>query len=76
MQKKQSRNLKKNIGKTQRIFENKNRKKGHSGEENYQKGLWQENYLDSQIKDMMRNTRQGQKEIGGDKKKEEQRNEE
>ena len=39
------------------MFEDKNRKKGYSGEENYQKGLQQENYLDSQIKGIIRNTR-------------------
>ena len=50
MQKKQSSNSKKNIGKIQKMFKDKNRKRGHSEEENYQEGLWQENYLDSQIK--------------------------
>ena len=39
MQKKQLRNLKKNIGKTWKMFEDKNRKREHSREENYQKGL-------------------------------------
>ena len=46
--------------------------KGHSGEENYQEGLQQKNYLDGWIKDMTRNTGQGQKEIGGDGKEKEQ----
>ena len=50
MQKKQLRNLRKNIGKTWKIFKNKNRKKRHSGKENHQEGLQQKNYLDGQIK--------------------------
>ena len=40
MQKKQLRNLRKNIGETWKIFKDKNRKKGYSKEENYQEGLW------------------------------------
>ena len=76
MQKKQLRNLKKNIGKTWKMFEDKNRKREHSREENHQKGLWQESYLDGQIKDTIRNTRQDWKEIGGDEKKGEQENKE
>ena len=68
MQKKQLRNSRKSIGKTQKMFEDKNRKKRHSEEENYQEDLQQGNYLDGQIKDMMKNTRQSQKEIGGDRK--------
>ena len=76
MQKKQLRNSRKSIGKTQKMFEDKNRKKRHSEEENYQEDLQQGNYLDGQIKDMTRNTRQGQKEIGGDGKEEEQEDKE
>jgi len=54
------------------MFKDKNRKRGHLEEENYQEGLWQENYLDSWIKDTTRNTGQGWKEIGGDKREKEQ----
>ena len=53
------------------MFEDKNRKKGYSGEENYQEGLQQENYLDGWIKDTIRNTGQGQKETRGNGKEEE-----
>ena len=42
------------------------------GEENYQGDLQQESYLVGQIKDTMRNTGQGWKEIGDNGKKEEQ----
>ena len=58
------------------MLEDKKQKKKHLGEENYQEGLQQENYLDGQIKSMTRNTRQGQKEIEGDRKEKEQGNEE
>jgi len=58
MQKKQLRNLRKNIGEIWKMFKNKNRKKRHSGEENYQEGLWKKNYLDRWIKDTTRNTGQ------------------
>ena len=51
---------------------NKKEKKEYSEEGNYQKGLQQENYLDSQIKGTMRNTGQGQKGIGGNGKEQEQ----
>ena len=50
---------------------NKKEKKEYSEEGNYQKGLQQENYLDSQIKGTMRNTGQGQKGIGDDRKEKE-----
>ena len=56
------------------MFKDKNRKKGHLGEENYQEGLQWENYLDGWIKDTTRNTGQDWKEIGEDRKKKEQRN--
>jgi len=40
MQRKQLKNLKKSIDKIWRMFEGKKRKKEHSEEGNYQKGLW------------------------------------
>jgi len=58
MQKKQLRNLRKNIGEIWKMLKNKNRKKRYSGEENYQEGLWKKNYLDRWIKDTTRNTGQ------------------
>ena len=66
------RNLKKNIGEIWKIFKDRNRKRGYLGEEDYQEGLQQENYLDSQIKDTTRNTGQGWKKIGGNRKEKEQ----
>jgi len=41
------------------MSEDRKRKKRHSRERSYQKGLWQENYLGGQTKDMMKNTGQG-----------------
>ena len=58
------------------MFKDKNRKREYSREKNYQEGLQWENYLDSQIKDMMRNTGQGWKKIGEDGKEREQGDEE
>ena len=72
MQRKQSKNLRKNISKIQKILEDKKEKKEHLGEINCQGNLWQESYLVGQTKNMMRNTGQGWKEIGDDGKKEEQ----
>ena len=39
MQRKQLKSLKRSISKTWRMFKDKKEKKGHSEEENYQKGL-------------------------------------
>ena len=72
MQKKQLRNLRRNTGETWKTSEDKKEKKKPSEEENYQEGLWQENYSGGQIRSTTRNTGQDQKEIGGDGKKEEQ----
>ena len=47
------------------MSEDRKRKKRHSREGSYQEGLWQENYLDGQTKDMTKNTGQGWKETGG-----------
>ena len=48
MQRRQQRSLKRSTEETWKILENKKEKKGPSGEENYQEGLQQENYLDGQ----------------------------
>ena len=50
------------------MLEGKKEKREHSGEENCQDDLQQESYLVGQIKGMMRNIGQGQKEIGDDGK--------
>ena len=76
MQKKQLRNLRRNTSKIQKMSGDKKEKKEPSGGENYQEGLQQENYLDGQIRSMMRNTGQDQKGIGGDRKEEEQEDKE
>ena len=64
MQKKQSKNLRKNIGKIWKILENKKEKKKHLEEENCQKDLQQESYLGGQTRDMIRNIGQNQRGIG------------
>ena len=64
MQKKQSKNLRKNIGKIWKILENKKEKKKHLEEENCQEDLQQESYMGRQIKGMMRNIGQSQRGIG------------
>ena len=64
MQKKQSKSLKRNNSKIQKMLESKKEKKERLNEENCQDSSWQENYLDSQIKDTIKNTGQDQKEIG------------
>ena len=58
------------------MLEDKKEKKRSSKEKNYQKGLQQENYLDDQIRSIMRNTGQDQKEIGEDGKEKEQESKE
>ena len=52
---------------------NRKEKKKYSKEKNCQGGLQQESYLGRQTSNMIRNTRQGQKGIGDDRKKEEQK---
>ena len=52
--------------------QDKNARKEHSKGENYQEGLLQENYLDSQIRDMTKNTRKDWKEIGDSEKENDQ----
>jgi len=59
-----------------RTSENRKRKKRHSREGSYQEGLQQENYLGGRTKDMMKNTGQGWKETGEDKKGEGKENKE
>ena len=43
-------------------------KKKHLEEENCQEDSWQKNYSDNQTKDMTKNTRVGQREIGDGRK--------
>ena len=58
------------------MWQDKSMRKKYSKEENCQENLQQKGYLDSQIKDMMRNTKEGQKEIGNDRKEDNPRKEE
>ena len=50
------------------LTEGKKTKKGYLGGKNCQKGSQQENYLDGQTSNTTKNTREGQKEIGSDRK--------
>jgi len=58
------------------MWRDKNTRKEHLKEKNCQGDLWQENYLDSQIKDMTKNTGEDWKETGDDKKENDERKEE
>ena len=75
MQKRQLKNLRKNIGEIWKMSEDRKEKKEHLGEGNYWGDLWQESYLVGQIKDTMRNIGQDQKGIGDNGKEEEQEDE-
>ena len=76
MQKKQLKNLRKNIDKIWKMSEGRKKKREYLEEENYQEDLQQESYLVGWKKGIMRNTGQGQKGIGDDGKEEEQRDKE
>jgi len=66
MQKKQSKSLRRNIGKIWKIWQGKNMRKERLEEESYQEDLRQENYSDGQTRDMTKNTREDWKGIGDD----------
>jgi len=66
MLKKQSKNLRKNISKIWKIWQDKNMRKKCIEEENCQGDLWQEKYSDGQIKGTIKNTREDWKGIGND----------
>ena len=68
MPRKQQRSMKENTEGTQRMLEDRKKKKGHFRERNYQKDSQQENYLDGWIRGMTKNTGQGWKETGEDGK--------
>ena len=55
-----------------KIWQDKNIRKGHSEEENYQKDLQRENYLDSQIRNMTKNIGKDQRGIGDSEKESDQ----
>ena len=55
MHKKQSKNLRRNIGEIWKMWQDENTKKECSKGENCQEDLWQENYLDGQTKDTTKN---------------------
>jgi len=50
------------------MWQDKNTRKKHSEEKNYQEYLWQENYLDGLTRDTTKNTGIGWREIGGNGK--------
>ena len=76
MQRKQSKNSKKNTSKIWKMSEDRKEKKKCLGEGNYQGNLQQESYLVGQTKNTMRNTRKGWKEIEDNGKEKEQRDKE
>ena len=59
MQRKQLKNLRKNIDKIQKMLENRKEKREYLEERNYQGNLQQESYLVGQIKGIIRNIGQG-----------------
>jgi len=59
MQKRQSKNLRKSINKTKKVWQDKSEKKEHSEEENCQEDLQQRNYLGGQIRGIIKNTGEG-----------------
>ena len=68
----QSKNLRENIDKIGKIWQDKNVRKERSEEENCQEDLQQENCLDGQIKGTTKNIGEGQKGIGGSRKENDQ----
>jgi len=68
MLKKQLKNSRKNIGKIWKMWQDKNVRKECTEEENCQGDLWQENYLDGQIKGTIKNTREDWKGIGDNRR--------
>jgi len=59
MQKRQSKSSKKNTSEIWKMWQNKNIRKEHLGEENCHGDLWQENCLGSQIKGMIKSIGEG-----------------
>ena len=53
------------------MFKGKKERKGYSEEKSYQEGLWQKIYSGGQTNNMIKNTGQGWKEIGDDRKEKE-----
>ena len=64
MQKRQQRSLKRSTEEIQKISEGKKEKKKHLEEKNCQEDLQQKSYIGRQIKGMMRNIGQSQRETG------------
>ena len=69
MQKKRSKNLRRNTSEIWKIQQDKNARKKHLEEKNCQEDLQRENYSDGQTRGMTKNTRVGQREIGDSGKK-------
>jgi len=59
MQKRRSKNLRRNIGEIWKMWQDKNVKKEHSSEENYQGSSQQKCYMDGRTGDITRNTGEG-----------------
>jgi len=66
MQKKQSKNLRKNIGETWKTWCGKSMKRECSDRENCQKDLQQRNYTDGQTNDMTKNIGEEWRKTGDD----------
>ena len=64
MQKKQSKSLRRNIGKIWKIWQGRNMRKKYLEEESCQEDLQQENYSDGQTRDMTKNTGEDWRRIG------------
>ena len=66
MQKKQLKNLRKNISEIQKTWYGKSTKREHSDGENCQEDLWQGNYMDGWTNDMTKNTGEEWRKTGDD----------
>jgi len=68
MQKKRSKNLRKNISETWKTWRGKSMKRERSDGENCQEDLWQGNYMDGQTNDMTKNTREEWRKTGDNRR--------
>ena len=68
MQKKRSKNLRKNISETWKTWRGKSMKRERSDGENCQEDLWQGNYMDGQTNDMTKNTGEEWRKTGDDER--------
>jgi len=68
MQKKRSKNLRKNISETWKTWHGKSMKRERSDGENCQEDLWQGNYMDGQTNDMTKNTGEEWRKTGDNRR--------